>query len=169
MVRARGQRLASIQLKGWIKQVIEAACDDVQKSTTSIGLRTSGTVRLPTERERWSVLRSPFVHKGAIDQARHAHPRTHRSSPSPLTRALAPLSPPASTAAVRAAHIQPAHRDLRGGDAVTRRHQDGALPPLPRAHHPPGARRRASKSHALLERGSCGRTIQLQRGYLTLL
>mmetsp|Transcript_16464 Transcript_16464/g.52832 ORF Transcript_16464/g.52832 Transcript_16464/m.52832 type:complete len:144 (+) Transcript_16464:38-469(+) len=68
MVRARGQRLASIQLKGWIKQVIEAACDDVQKSTTSIGLRTSGTVRLPTERERWSVLRSPFVHKGAIDQ-----------------------------------------------------------------------------------------------------
>ncbi|EOD35005.1 Hypothetical protein EMIHUDRAFT_228049 [Emiliania huxleyi CCMP1516] len=60
MVRARGQRLASIQLKGWIKQVIEAACDDVQKSTTSIGLRTSGTVRLPTERERWSYARLTY-------------------------------------------------------------------------------------------------------------
>jgi ribosomal protein S10 len=64
-----GTRLATIQLKGWVKQIVEAVCTDIKKSTDAIELRTSGVIRLPARRERWSILRSPFVHKKSQEQA----------------------------------------------------------------------------------------------------
>jgi len=61
-------RLASINYRGWVKPIIEDVGKDIERSALSMGLEPSGIIRLPTKMRRWSVLRSPFVHKSAFDQ-----------------------------------------------------------------------------------------------------
>lgn len=67
---ARRVRLASVHIKTFYAQKSEEICTDIQKSAKAISLQTSGTIRLPTRRKFWSVLRSPFVHKKHFDQVR---------------------------------------------------------------------------------------------------
>lgn len=127
----RGTRLATIQLKGWVKQIIEAVCTDIKKSTDAIGLRTSGVIRLPARRERWSILRSPFVHKKSQEQASAIrcllwYPIENSGA---LTLVLLLCTVPTL-------HAQPPHRDIwttwgSPADAFARRDQDGSLPTVP--------------------------------------
>ena len=79
-------RLASINYRSWVKPIIEDVGRDIERSALSMGLQPSGVIRLPTKTRRWSVLRSPFVHKKAFDQA---HPLATRFPRAPTASARA--------------------------------------------------------------------------------
>ena len=59
---ANAIRMCSIQFKAWSKHIAEELGADIKRSSDAMGLMTSGIIRLPTARRRWSVRRSPFVH-----------------------------------------------------------------------------------------------------------
>uniref|UniRef100_A0A6T8B651 Small ribosomal subunit protein uS10 domain-containing protein n=1 Tax=Prymnesium polylepis TaxID=72548 RepID=A0A6T8B651_9EUKA len=61
-------RLAQLNLRGMVKVLLEDVCADVLRSAKTMGVQTSGIIRLPTKTTKYSVLRSPFVNKGAQDQ-----------------------------------------------------------------------------------------------------
>ena len=67
-VRPGRVRLAQVQLRGWIKNIIEDVTKDIIFSAKHIGIDVGGVARLPTRRTRWWLPRSPFVHRKAIDQ-----------------------------------------------------------------------------------------------------
>jgi ribosomal protein S10 len=84
-MREESVLLAQLNLRGNIHVFLEDCCKDVLRSADHMGIATSGIIRLPTRRNLISVLRSPFVNKGAQDQAstrpaplhRHTAPRAH--------------------------------------------------------------------------------------------
>ena len=61
-------RLAQVQLKAWHKVLLEEVADDILKTAKVMAVQTSGLIRLPTKISRWSLIRSPFVHKSHWDQ-----------------------------------------------------------------------------------------------------
>jgi len=67
-VRPGRVRLAQVQLRGWIKNIVEDVTKDIIFSAKHIGVDVGGVARLPTRRTRWWLPRSPFVHRKAIDQ-----------------------------------------------------------------------------------------------------
>ena len=67
-VRPGRVRLAQVQLRGWIKNIVEDVTKDIIFSARHIGVDVGGVARLPTRRTRWWLPRSPFVHRKAIDQ-----------------------------------------------------------------------------------------------------
>lgn len=91
-------RLAQVQLKSWVHVILEDVGRDIKRSAGQMGIQTSGVIRLPTKTTRWSVLRSPFVNKSAMDQVR-GRPcrrnvcRARATTPSALLLA-APFSDP---------------------------------------------------------------------------
>ncbi|KAL1519850.1 hypothetical protein AB1Y20_023353 [Prymnesium parvum] len=67
-------RLAQINLQGYAKIFLEDVCADVIRSAKKMEVQTSGIIRLPTRIQKFGdVLRSPFVHKGAVDQYEIRH------------------------------------------------------------------------------------------------
>eukprot|EP00966_Prymnesium_polylepis_P145734 3366429-Prymnesium_polylepis.1 len=85
-------RLAQLNLRGMVKVLLEDVCADVLRSAKTMGVQTSGIIRLPTKTTKYSVLRSPFVNKGAQDQVRR-----HGGAP-PASRRTPRRSPPLSSA-----------------------------------------------------------------------
>jgi len=61
-VKPGSVRLAAIQLKSWMLTSIEPVGADIKRTAHTMGLQTSGIIRLPTSIKRWTVNRSPFVH-----------------------------------------------------------------------------------------------------------
>ena len=61
-------RLASVQLKGWLKMHMNDVCDDILRSAAQMGLRTSNTIGLPMRIYKYTVQRSPFVDKHSMEQ-----------------------------------------------------------------------------------------------------
>lgn len=75
---AAKKRLAQLNLRGMVKILLEDVCSDILRSAKQMGIQTSGVIRLPTKVTKYSVLRSPFVHKGAQDQVESREPETLR-------------------------------------------------------------------------------------------
>ena len=61
-------RLATVQIKGHVKDHVNLVANDILASAKAMNLRTSHDIRLPTTVMKFSLLRSPFVHKKHFDQ-----------------------------------------------------------------------------------------------------
>ena len=61
-------RLASVQLKGWLKHYMNDVCDDILRSAAQMNIRTSNTIGLPMRIYKYTVQRSPFVDKHSMEQ-----------------------------------------------------------------------------------------------------
>mmetsp|Transcript_54354 Transcript_54354/g.140393 ORF Transcript_54354/g.140393 Transcript_54354/m.140393 type:complete len:138 (-) Transcript_54354:268-681(-) len=61
-------RLAQIHLRSWHSKFVNDAVNDVRRSASHMGITTSGTVPLPTQKRKFSVNRSPFVHSKSQSQ-----------------------------------------------------------------------------------------------------
>jgi len=57
-----------IRLKGYDQRVLDRATTDIVEIAKRTGARTAGPVPLPTEIERFTVLRSPHVDKKSREQ-----------------------------------------------------------------------------------------------------
>jgi len=64
-----------IRLKSYDHRSIETAAKDIVDTATRTGARVSGPVPLPTEKNVYSVIRSPFKDK---DSQEHFEIRTHK-------------------------------------------------------------------------------------------
>ena len=61
-------RLASVQLKGWLKMHMNDASDDIIRSAAQMNIRTSNTIGLPKRIYKYTMQRSPFVDKHSMEQ-----------------------------------------------------------------------------------------------------
>lgn len=50
-------------MRGYLPQQLDFFADFAQRAAFHLGMPCSGTVPLPTQTSRWTVIRSPFVHK----------------------------------------------------------------------------------------------------------
>jgi len=64
-----------IRLKAYEHSTIEAAAREIVDTAQRTGATISGPVPLPTEKNRWTVIRSPFKDK---DSREHFEIRTHK-------------------------------------------------------------------------------------------
>ena len=81
------QQKIRIRLKGYDHTAIETAATEIVETATRTGARVSGPVPLPTEKNVYCVIRSPFKDK---DSREHFEVRTHKRlidilSPTPKT------------------------------------------------------------------------------------
>lgn len=64
-----------IKIRAYDHKIIDQATETIMKTVERSGARTQGPVPLPTEKRRYTVNRSTFVHKTARDQFEM---RTHK-------------------------------------------------------------------------------------------
>ncbi len=57
-----------IKLKGYDPKLVDASARQIVEIGERYGVKITGPVPLPTEIHRYTVLRSPFVHKDAREQ-----------------------------------------------------------------------------------------------------
>ncbi len=57
-----------IKIRAYDHKLIDAACETIMKTAQRSGAQTLGPVPLPTEKRRYTVNRSTFVHKKSRDQ-----------------------------------------------------------------------------------------------------
>lgn len=57
-----------IRLKGYDQRVLDRAALDIVETAKSSGARIAGPIPLPTKREIYTVLRSPFIDKKSREQ-----------------------------------------------------------------------------------------------------
>ncbi|KAI9302659.1 ribosomal protein S10 domain-containing protein [Cunninghamella echinulata] len=55
--------VCNLQLRGYIPQQLEFYADFAQRAAYHLGMPCSGIVPLPTQTSKWTVIKSPFVHK----------------------------------------------------------------------------------------------------------
>ncbi|KAI8059181.1 ribosomal protein S10 domain-containing protein [Gongronella butleri] len=55
--------VCNLQLRGYLPQQLDFYADFAQRAAFHLGMPCSGTVPLPTQTSRWTVIKSPFVHK----------------------------------------------------------------------------------------------------------
>ncbi len=84
--RGQGERIR-IRLKAFDHRVLDQSAVRIVDTARRTGARISGPIPLPTEVNRFAVIRSPFVHKESIE---HFEMRTHKRlidilEPSPET------------------------------------------------------------------------------------
>ena len=84
---AATQNKIRIRLKAYDHQALETAAKEIVETATRTGATVSGPVPLPTEKNRYTVIRSPFKDK---DSQEHFEIRTHKRlidihSPTPKT------------------------------------------------------------------------------------
>ena len=65
--KAAGQRIR-IKIRAYDHKIIDAATETIIKSAQRSGAQVIGPVPLPTEKRRYTVNRSTFVHKKSRDQ-----------------------------------------------------------------------------------------------------
>lgn len=64
-----------IRLKAFEHRLLDQATAEIVNTAKRTGARVRGPVPLPTRKERFTVLRSPHIDKGAMD---HFEIRTHK-------------------------------------------------------------------------------------------
>ncbi len=72
---ALSQNKIRIRLKAYEHSAIETAAREIVETAQRTGATISGPVPLPTEKNRWTVIRSPFKDK---DSREHFEIRTHK-------------------------------------------------------------------------------------------
>ena len=72
---AAAQNKIRIRLKAYDASAIETAAKEIVETATRTGATVSGPVPLPTEKNRYTVVRSPFKDK---DSQEHFEIRTHK-------------------------------------------------------------------------------------------
>ncbi|KAI8886676.1 ribosomal protein S10 [Backusella circina FSU 941] len=55
--------VCNLQLRGYLPQQLDFFSDFARRAAFHLNMPCSGTVPLPTQTSRWTVIRSPFVHK----------------------------------------------------------------------------------------------------------
>lgn len=65
--KSEGQKIR-IKIKAYDHKLIDESASQICKTAKRLGAKIAGPVPLPTERHRWTVNRSTFVHKDARDQ-----------------------------------------------------------------------------------------------------
>ncbi|CAO3642561.1 unnamed protein product [Cunninghamella blakesleeana] len=55
--------VCNLQLRGYLPQQLEFYADFAQRAAFHLGMPCSGIVPLPTQTSKWTVIKSPFVHK----------------------------------------------------------------------------------------------------------
>ncbi|KAI8093574.1 ribosomal protein S10 domain-containing protein [Halteromyces radiatus] len=55
--------VCNLQLRGYLPQQLDFYADFARRAAFHMGMPCSGTVPLPTQTSKWTVIRSPFVHK----------------------------------------------------------------------------------------------------------
>ncbi|KAI8637522.1 ribosomal protein S10 domain-containing protein [Parasitella parasitica] len=55
--------VCNLQMRGYLPQQLDFYADFARRAAFHMGMPCSGTVPLPTQTSRWTVIRSPFVHK----------------------------------------------------------------------------------------------------------
>ena len=75
MAAAATQNKIRIRLKAYDHQAIETAAKEIVETATRTGATVSGPVPLPTEKNVYAVIRSPFKDK---DSQEHFEIRTHK-------------------------------------------------------------------------------------------
>lgn len=74
-----GHLIADIQLRSYEHQNLDFFINFIQRVGFYLGIPITGPKPLPTRRERWTVIRSPFVHaKSKENFERHTHKRLLR-------------------------------------------------------------------------------------------
>jgi small subunit ribosomal protein S10 len=68
-------RLAQVALKSYHPKFVGDLANDIRRSATQMGLAVSGATPLPTQKSRYTVLRSPMGNKKAMD---HFQKNTHK-------------------------------------------------------------------------------------------
>ncbi|EKD79596.1 MAG: hypothetical protein ACD_41C00030G0003 [uncultured bacterium] len=76
-----------VKIRAYDSKIIDQSCRTILETAQRTGARVQGPIPLPTERSRYTVLRSTFIHKNARDQYEI---RTHKRlidiySPTPKT------------------------------------------------------------------------------------
>jgi len=64
-----------VRLKAYDARVIDASCQKILDTAIRTGAKVSGPVPLPTKRELFCVIRSPFIDK---DSREHFQVKTHK-------------------------------------------------------------------------------------------
>jgi small subunit ribosomal protein S10 len=57
-----------IKIRAYDHKIIDQSARTIMDTATRAGASTVGPIPLPTEKSRYTVMRSPFVHKDARDQ-----------------------------------------------------------------------------------------------------
>ncbi|KAI8866576.1 ribosomal protein S10, partial [Ramicandelaber brevisporus] len=70
-----GVKVAEVQLIAHELGKIDFYADFARRAAYHLGLPCSSTIKLPTDIQRWTVLRSPFVHKSSLENFER---RTHK-------------------------------------------------------------------------------------------
>ncbi|KAH3900706.1 mitochondrial 37S ribosomal protein uS10m SCDLUD_003708 [Saccharomycodes ludwigii] len=74
-----GDLIADIQLRSYDHENLDFFCDFILRVGFYLGAPLTGPKPLPTRRERWTVIRAPFVHaKSKENFERHTHKRLIR-------------------------------------------------------------------------------------------
>ncbi|KAI8364694.1 ribosomal protein S10 domain-containing protein [Radiomyces spectabilis] len=55
--------VCNLQMRGYLPQQLDFYCDFARRAAFHLGMPCSGTIPLPTQTSRWTVIKSPFVHK----------------------------------------------------------------------------------------------------------
>jgi small subunit ribosomal protein S10 len=64
-----------IRLKAYDHRVLDQAADKIVETARRSNARTAGPIPLPTDTEKWTVIRSPFIDKDSREQFEM---RTHK-------------------------------------------------------------------------------------------
>ena len=57
-----------VKIRAYDSKIIDQSCRTILETAERTGARVQGPIPLPTERSRYTVLRSTFIHKNARDQ-----------------------------------------------------------------------------------------------------
>lgn len=57
-----------VKIRAYDSKIIDQSCRTILETARRTGARVQGPIPLPTERNRYTVLRSTFIHKNARDQ-----------------------------------------------------------------------------------------------------
>lgn len=57
-----------VKIRAYDSKIIDQSCRTILETAQRTGARVQGPIPLPTERSRYTVLRSTFIHKNARDQ-----------------------------------------------------------------------------------------------------
>ncbi|EJS44258.1 rsm10p [Saccharomyces arboricola H-6] len=75
-----GDLVADIQLRSYDNENLDFYSDFILRTGYYLGIPLTGPKPLPTRRERWTVIKSPFVHaKSKENFERHTHKRLFRA------------------------------------------------------------------------------------------
>jgi small subunit ribosomal protein S10 len=74
--RSSLQRLAQLHLRSYHPKYVTDAVNDIRRSAEKMNIKLGGTVPLPTDKMKFSVNRSPFVHsKSKLQFQKDTHKR----------------------------------------------------------------------------------------------